>query len=156
MSHEYLLWLCLFAYAVHIFEEKALNWLYWSRNVLGLKTLTWADFYIANGVVIITGICAAMVGWVLPSFALIIPALQLINGVGFHILPTLVQRRFSPGIITAILLFLPISIWSFYGAYQDGILTVQATILSFIFAGLLMASPFIFMQIKDRLHIPSE
>ncbi len=80
-----------------------------------------------------------------------IPALQLINGLGFHIFPTIAQKRFSPGVITAVLLFLPIASWCYYGAYQDGVLTVQNCLLSFLFGGLLMASPFIFLRIKAAL-----
>ncbi|MBA3721874.1 MAG: HXXEE domain-containing protein [Parachlamydiaceae bacterium] len=91
-------------------KKPSLNWKHWSETTLGLITLSWTDFFVANAAVIITGICGGMVGWKLPCFALILPALQLINGIEFHILPTIIQRRFSPGVLTAILLFLPIAI----------------------------------------------
>jgi hypothetical protein len=48
-----------------------------------------------------------MIGWRLPEVSLTFPALALINSLFFHIGPPLVQRRFSPGTITAALLFLP-------------------------------------------------
>ncbi len=151
MGHEYLLWLSLFAYAVHIFEETALDWQHWATKALGLENLIWRDFFVANGTVIVTGVCAAMIGWKLPSFALIIPALQIINAFGFHIFPTIFQKRFSPGVITAVLLFLPIASWCYYGAYQDGVLNMQNTLLSFVFGGLIMASPFIFLKLRPMI-----
>lgn len=153
--HEYLLWISLFAYAFHTYEEVMLNWKKWAETALGLKNLTWADFYVANSAVVVAGVCAAMVGWKLPCFALLLPALQLINGLGFHIFPTLIQKRFSPGVLSATVLFLPIALWNYYGAYQDGVLTIRTTLLSFLFGGILMATPFVFLKLKKVLRIPA-
>lgn len=36
MSHEYVLWIALAAYGLHILEEFELNWRDWARAVLGL------------------------------------------------------------------------------------------------------------------------
>lgn len=109
--HEYLLWISLFAYAIHIFEESTLDWKTWAESTLGLKNLQWTDFYLANAAVVVAGVCAAQVGWQLPAFGLLLPALQLINGLFFHLLPTITYRKFSPGVITSCLLFFPIALW---------------------------------------------
>lgn len=156
MKHEYILWISLFAYAFHIFEEKIFNWKYWAESSSGLKGLTWTDFYVANAAVVVTGLSAAMVGWRLPGFALTLPALQLINGIGFHLLPTLLQRRFSPGVITSTFLFLPVALWAYYGAWADGVLTVVQALLSFVIGAIIMTSPFAFLKIKASLNIPDE
>ncbi len=153
ISHEFILWIALAAYALHVLEEQALGWKHWAESCLGLKGLEWATFYVANAAVMFLGIAAAMVGWKFPVFALVIPALQLINGVFFHIAPTIVQRKFSPGVITATLLFLPISVWAYLGAYRDGVLTPQVLIGSLILGALVMASPLIFLRIKGLLKI---
>lgn len=150
--HEYLLWLTLAAYAAHVLEEGTLDWKTWAVRSLNLPNVEWAIFDMANIAVMFIAIAAAMVGWKLPIFALIIPALMLINGLFFHILPTLLQKTISPGVITAILLFIPISIWVYYGAYQDGKLDALTLIGSLILGGLLMAFPIILLKLRAKLH----
>jgi Protein of unknown function with HXXEE motif len=105
-THAFVLWLMLFAYALHILEEHTLDWLGWARSTLKLD-LSWADFYVTNAIVVVAGICTAMIGRQLPEVSLMFPALALVNALLFHIGPTLVQRRFSPGTITAVFLFCP-------------------------------------------------
>jgi hypothetical protein len=76
---------------------------------------------------------------------------MLINATFFHVLPFLVTKgRFSPGLGTAVPLFYPIAIWSYYGAYLDGVLSNQNLALSFLIGAGLMASPIV--MLKLRLH----
>jgi hypothetical protein len=150
MNHGYVLWIATFAYALHIVEEYTFDWKGWATNVLKLP-VNWAHFAVVNGVVIVLGISCSSVAWSLPAYALSLPALMLINATFFHVLPFLTTKgRFSPGLATAVLLFYPISIWTYYGAYLDGVLSALALILSFIVGALLMASPII--MLKLRLH----
>ena len=149
-THAFVLWLMLFAYALHILEEHTLDWLGWARSTLKLE-LSWADFYVTNAIVVVAGICTAMMGWQLPEVSLMFPALALVNALLFHIGPTLVQRRFSPGTISAVLLFLPVGIWSYYGAYLDGALTIQIGVVSAIGGAVLMAYPIVLLRLKGRL-----
>lgn len=150
--HEHLLWLTLAAYSIHVLEEATLNWKAWAINSLKLANVEWSIFDITNMAVMFIAIASAMVGWKMPAFALIIAALMFINGIFFHILPTFIQRRISPGVITATILLIPISTWIYYGAYQDGVLTWFVGILSFALGGLLMASPIVFLKLRSKLH----
>lgn len=151
MTHEYLLWISLFAYVLHIYEEHSLNWKEWASTTLHLRNLTWNDFYVTNSIVIVGGLCTAMVGWQLPFFALILPALQLINGLFFHIFPTIFLAKFSPGVITSTVLFLPIGIITFWGAHLDHALSGQAIFLTFLCAAILMSLPFVFLKLRSML-----
>ena len=151
--HEYLLWITLAAYAVHVLEEAILDWKKWAIHSLKLTNVNWVYFDIANLAVMFIAISAAMVGWKLPSFGLIIAALMFINGLFFHILPTLLQKKFSPGAITSVLLFMPISLWIYWGAYLDNVLTISTFFFSLLLGGLLMASPIVFMILRERLLI---
>ena len=92
-----------------------------------------------------------MIGWRLPEVSLTFPTLALVNALLFHIGPTVVQRRFSPGTITAVLLFLPVGIWSYYGAYLDGVLTIQIDVVSALGGAVLMAYPIVLLRLKGRL-----
>lgn len=155
MTHEYLLWISLAAYALHIFEEAALDWKGWTdwrMRALGVKSLSWGDFYVANAAVIIGGVCCAMVGWKLPMFSLLFPALQLINGAFFHVLPTLLYRRFSPGLFTACTLFFPIGIWVYWGAWSDGVLNIAVFVGSWLLGFAVMATPFVFLKLRYYLE----
>mgnify|MGYP000697569336 CR=1 FL=1 len=150
--HEYLLWLTMAAYAIHVLEEATLNWKKWAVNSLKLANLEWSIFDIANMAVMFIAIATAMVGWKLPEFALVVAALMFINGLFFHILPTIIQKVISPGVITATILFIPISIWIYYGAYLDGVLTWYVGSVSFILGALLMASPIVFLKLRSKLE----
>jgi hypothetical protein len=149
-GHEFVLWLALFAYGLHVLEEHSLNWQAWAQHALGIP-VSWADFYVTNAIVVVGGICAAMVGWRLPEVSLAFPALALVNAVLFHIGPTVRQRLFSPGLLTAVILFLPVGTCSYYGAYLDGVLSVETVVVSVVGGGLLMAFPLVLFRIKGRL-----
>ncbi len=148
MSHAYILWIAALAYALHVVEEYMFDWKGWAINVLRLP-VDWVVFALVNGVVIVLGISCSSVGWSLPAYALCLPALMMINATFFHVLPFLATKgRFSPGLGTAVLLFYPISLWTFYGAYRDGVLSISTLILSFIIGALLMASPIVMLKLR--------
>jgi len=148
MSHAYILWIATFAYALHVVEEYTFDWKGWATNVLKLP-VNWVHFALVNGVVVVLGISCSQVAWSLPVYSLGLPALMLINATFFHVLPFLATRgRFSPGLGTAVLLFYPIAIWAYYGAYLDGVLTTPTLILSFVVGALLMASPIVMLKLR--------
>ena len=147
MPHDYLLWLAVAFYAAHVLEEFAYDWKSWANQALGLP-VDWTTFYLANAVVIVLGVSCAAVGWRLPAFSLLYPALMVINALFFHITPTVLQRRFSPGLITAVILFLPMSAWLYASAYRDGVLTVPVLLISTLAGALVMAYPVLLLKTK--------
>ncbi|HWB00873.1 MAG TPA: HXXEE domain-containing protein [Pirellulales bacterium] len=149
MSHEYILWIALAAYGIHALEEYELNWRDWARSVLRLP-VEWGSFYVVNALVVVLGVCCAMVGWQKPSFALGFAALMIINATFFHVLPTIVTRVYSPGLATALALFYPVAGWAYYGAQLDGVLSPGTGVVSAIFGALLMAAPIVLLKVKDR------
>ena len=89
-----------------------------------------------------------MVGWRQPAVALIFPAFMLVNAILFHIAPVLATRIFSPGVITAVTLFLPIGGWAYYGAWRDGVLSTGTVIISGVIGFLLMMFPIVLQKTK--------
>jgi hypothetical protein len=148
MTLQTLAWLSMAAYAAHIMEEFTFDWRNWARAVIKLP-VEWSDFYVTNAVVISRGIAQAELAPTLPLAPLMFASLMLINAVFFHILPFVKMRgRFSPGLVTAILLFLPagIAVWREAGVAVDWITVALA-----IFGGAaLMAYPIIMLNLKDR------
>jgi|SRR6185437_13057301 len=143
-------WLATAAYALHIMEEFMLDWRNWARNVLGLP-VDWPQFYVTNALVIVFGIVAAAIAAGSPLLALSFPAVMLINATCFHVLPFLRARgRFSPGLITAVVLFYPVAVACYCRAARDGHLGASTLIGSLLIGAALMACPIVLLLIKDR------
>lgn len=143
-----LIWLCVAAYGLHILEEFALDWRNWARNVLRLPA-EWGDFYVTNALVIVLGVVAAEVAPVWPAVALGFPALMLINATFFHVVPFAVTRgRFSPGLITAVLLFFPLAIATF----RRVMMGAEAIGFAFAVGAVIMGTPILFLRLKVRSY----
>jgi hypothetical protein len=129
ISHDYVLWMLVIAFAFHILEEYRLQWVEWATTALGLHVDT-TSVFLVNALAMAMVFATAMIGWRFPEVSLSSPASLLINGVFFHILPTLVQQRFSPGTITAVVLYLPLTAWVYHCAWRDGVLTRRVIAIS--------------------------
>ena len=110
------------------------------------------DFWPTNGFLIVFGIAAAAVGWRAPAFALSLPAVLLVNTAFFHVLPSLTARRPNPGLFTAVLLYLPISIWAYVAAGDDGVLDAGTLVLSVILGAAGMASVIVVLMLKKSFR----
>ena len=149
MSLTDLMWLATACYALHILEEYQLNWRDWARAVIKLP-VEWSDFYVLNALVVALGIIAANLAASSPALALGFPAVMLVNATFFHVLPTVQTRgRFSPGLITAVVLFYPFGIACYWRAAVDGV-GAGALIGSLVLGAVLMACPIVLLKIKDR------
>lgn len=148
LSFSAMSWLLLLAYAVHMLEEFMLDWRDWAEGVLGLP-VSWPDFYVTNGVVVVLGIGAAELAGELPMVALAFAALMLINATFFHVLPMIVFRgRFSPGAMTAVVLFYPAAGTAFVLAGREGLLSGRVVLGAFFIGALLMAYPVVLLKAR--------
>lgn len=146
MTLTELTWLALAAYGIHILEEFTLDWRNWARNVLKLPA-EWDHFYVTNALVIVLGAVAAQLAATRPVIALGFAALMIINATFFHVLPFVrAQGRFSPGLITAILLFYPLGFACFRVADADP----SEIAAAFLIGAGLMASPVLLLLLKDK------
>jgi len=152
MSLTDLTWLALAAYGLHILEEYTFDWRNWARNVLTLP-VEWDHFYVTNALVVVLGAVAAELAATQPMLALAFPAVMLINATFFHVGPFLVTRgRFSPGLITAVILFYPIGIACFRRVAADGHLDSGTLAGALALGAVLMAAPVVMLKAKDRLY----
>lgn len=119
-TSEWTLWVVAVSCALHVAEEYLTGWQVWARQTLGIVMPT-TRFLAANAVLVAVAFAQARVGWRRPAASLVIPSATLVNAVFFHILPTLVQGRVSPGVYTAVFLYLPFSSWALVGARRDGV-----------------------------------
>jgi hypothetical protein len=148
MKPDYFLWAALAAYALHILEEYNYDWKTWAQKTLKLG-VDWNMFYITNLVIIVFGLCCAEVGWAHPTFGLIFPAWILADAVVGHVIPYVrSKRKFSPGMITGIFLFLPIGIGCFNVAVNIGI-QPKALIIAGVCGILLTFFPVFLLKTKN-------
>lgn len=143
-------WALTVAYSAHILEEYVLDWRSWAHEVSGLD-MKWTEFFIANFAVIILGISCSVVGFTYPLYAYLFVGLALANTVFAHVGTTVVKRKFSPGLITSIFLFIPISIWAYHIAYQKGVLTLSFLLITLLGGFIIMSYPIILQQIKKKI-----
>ncbi|MFT4115363.1 HXXEE domain-containing protein [Bradyrhizobium sp.] len=150
MNLTTLAWLGMASYAIHILEEYMFDWRNWARNALALP-VEWNDFYVTNCIVVALGIAQAMLAETLPIAPLAYAGLMLINAVLFHIVPVIRLRgRFSPGVVTAVLLFLPVGFASYRTALESGKVGVSSAIAAFVIGGLVMAYPIVMLRLKSK------
>jgi Protein of unknown function with HXXEE motif len=134
-TSEWTLWVVAVSCALHPAEEYLTGWQEWARQTLGISMPS-SIFLTANGVFFVAALLLALVGWRRPALSLIIPSATLVNALFFHILPTIVQGRLSPGTYTATLLYLPFSSWALVGAARDGV--PRTAIATAVLAGTLL------------------
>jgi hypothetical protein len=145
-------WLSTAAYAIHVLEEFSFDWRNWARNVLNLP-VEWDMFYVTNSLVMVLGVVAAMVARQLPALALGFAALMLINATFFHVLPFVVKRgRWSPGLITALVLFYPLGIECYRVQERTAELSSRDIWVSVLVGALLMATPIVFLKAKGKAY----
>ena len=140
------LWLLVGACAVHVVEEYVLDWRSWAQGLSGLQ-VTWGRFWLLNAAFLCLACVAAKVGFRRPVVGLALPSLTLINGLFFHIGPTVALGRVSPGVFSATLLYVPISIWLFWRAHKQGRLTCGVAIKAVVLGAAIMALPFVLFSV---------
>jgi hypothetical protein len=149
MNMTTLAWLGMAAYSVHILEEYTLDWRGWSHAVLGLPT-EWNDFYVTNCIVVALGIAQAMLAPTLPLAVLSYAGLEFINGLLMHVFPFVRTRgRFSPGLITSVFCFLPLSITTFWTAWSTSIASIGEIGLGLLIGALTLAFPICMLIVKS-------
>ena len=140
------LWILVGACTVHVAEEYLLDWPSWVGALSGVR-VTWGMFLLLNAGFLILACVAASIGLRQPTIGLALPSLTLINGVFFHIGPTILLGQISPGVFSATLLYVPISTWLFSQARRQGQLTLRNVLAAVVLGGAVMALPFVILRL---------
>jgi hypothetical protein len=150
MTLSTLAWLSMAFYAIHIMEEFTFDWRNWARAVIGLP-VEWSDFYVTNAVVVALGIAQAMLAETLPLAPLSYAGLMLVNAVFFHIIPVIrTKGRFSPGVFTAVVLFIPTAVAVFWSAISSGAADALTAVLGLVIGAVLMAYPVTMLNLRSK------
>jgi hypothetical protein len=151
-AYDHALWVVVAVIGLHMLEEFGLDVTTWAGSLVPFRLLA-SEFYVLNFAYLTFAVASAMVGWRLPAFSLATPATCLVN-VGFmHVLGTLLSGRFSPGLLTGVVLFLPASGYAFWAARRDGVLTRRVVLLAFTGGTLLQLFPIVLLYLRQGLGI---
>ncbi|MFZ5645938.1 MAG: HXXEE domain-containing protein [Bacillota bacterium] len=126
---------------LHVMEEAFFKWPDWVRKMTGFSHIGWLDFTLVNAVMFALGGTGALVRWEYPVFSLANASLVVINGILFHLLPTLKTRVYSPGLVTGIVLYIPAGTWLYIEAFKEGILNSNILIFSILLGCFYMSLP---------------
>lgn len=130
VTEETIFWLVLAVSAIHVVEEYTGGWVRFVNSFHNpIRHTTMGAFYLVNGIFILLCALAALLNASFIIFSLSIAALLFINAL-IHIGGTVKLKRYNPGVITAVLLYLPLSIYSYYLYDQAGLLDSTNLILS--------------------------
>jgi hypothetical protein len=142
---DVLAWLAVAAYALHILEERILDWHSSMRK--SLKFPMDVDHYrtIAR-VFFVLGAIAAVLFVNFPVAARAFAVFLLINTIVFHIWPMIRTQTFSPGSLTAVFLFLPIV----YMTYVVANLPPVGWILPVVIAIVITAFPLLLLEFGKK------
>lgn len=132
---ERLLWLMPAAYAVHIFEEYCFGFVGWVNSTLDGE-FTGPLFLMNNG--LFMAILLSLCLWASRSSSRLSAFLFFCWSSGnlfwnfvFHLGTTALFNRYSPGLVTACLLYYPISFAVAWAGWKDGRLSLAAIAAAF-------------------------
>jgi hypothetical protein len=133
-------WLAVAAYALHIMEERILDWHSSMKKSMKLS-MDVDSYHVIGRVFLVLGAIAAFLVSPAPDLARAFAVFLLINALVFHVWPWISTQKFSPGSVTAIFLFLPIvyATWSVSNLPANGwILPVAIGVAVTVFPVLLL------------------
>lgn len=149
---EYLLIFFCLAITLHNLEEAL--WLpQWSQQPSKFqKAVTSNEFHFA--VLVITALAylvsfyylyfpmSSLAKWMLAGFL----GAMALNAIFPHLIATIVMKRYAPGLLTGILLNVPINSLLLYKMYSNELITLSEIVLSTVIVGLVLVAiiPFLF------------
>lgn len=95
---------------------------------------------VANGLQLLLCLIAVVVGKSVPVFSMSVAGLLFINGLA-HIMGCLRVRGYAPGVITGILLYLPLSVYAYDLFLSAGLLTASELVVTGILGALYQLLP---------------
>ncbi|HLL28114.1 MAG TPA: HXXEE domain-containing protein [Xanthobacteraceae bacterium] len=138
---DVLAWLAVAAYALHIMEERILDWHASMKKSMKLS-MDVDSYHVIGRVFLVLGAIAAFIEPTLPELARAFVVFLVLNALIFHIWPWISSQHFSPGSWTAIILFLPIAYMTFVAAGSNPAVWLWPVVIGV----LVTAFPIVLMQ----------
>lgn len=145
---DWIYWVIFVATIAHVTEEYSLGFLSWFRRALPslapAMTPRWA--FCINALFLMLTLAAAVAPALPIALRLAIPALLILNAL-LHIIFGVKLHNYSPGVVTGVLLYLPLGICAFLLAVRAGVLSTSAALGAVGIALVLHAVPVVSLRI---------
>ena len=140
------------AAVIHVFEEYAYpgGFSDWMRS-LNPRFAPWitARFaVIINGLFLLLCVMGAVVASKSLVFSLSVASLLFFNGL-IHLAGTIRAKRYAPGVISGILLYMPLSLYAFYLSARSGLLSFPGVAISGLLGVLYQAIPMSYLGLSS-------
>jgi hypothetical protein len=135
-GHDYILFIALAAFAIRMAEAYLCGIVQFFKN----KELTASGFFATNTMWLVVVFACAILGWSVPVFSMLVAPLLLLQAL-IHLIHTIKHHQWMPGLLSAVLLYIPIGVALYVEANRDGVLTWMTGILGVVWALLLTILP---------------
>jgi hypothetical protein len=140
---RYLNILILVCAVVHVGEEFFFDWVHWAGQFV--PGVTVAQFVFWNAAFLALCIAGIALPWVV--FRLSLAWLVILN-TWIHLAPSLVFWQYSPGLVSALVLYLPVGVFVYAVAYRRAFATPREILLSVPLGAAWMAVPFVYQAFR--------
>ena len=148
MTFRRLVLLAPAAFLLHVFEE-APRFVAWTRLYPSVfsSTLSNTVFAVTNSVYMLIVVVAVVLCAFRSAVTLGLAVIAfLFSNALFHIAFTVFSGIYSPGTVTAILLYVPLTVGSFYCAYREGLLNGRRALVAVLLGAVVANAPLRIMQ----------
>jgi hypothetical protein len=148
---QWIFWAIFVSCLLHVIEECAFGFLAWARRAVPrlAPAITARRAAIINAIFLLLALLAAALPGLPLALRLAIAALIALNGL-LHLLATIRLRRYSPGVVTGLILCLPLGVLAYVIAARTNAITATAAVLSVLLAIALHAVPLIAALVLAR------
>jgi len=143
---EWIFWAILGAALIHVGEEYLGGWVDWVQS---FAPVTVTQFVIVNAAFVLLCIAGSIVGARSLLFSLSVASLIFINAL-LHLVMTVITKRYSPGVVSAALLYIPLALLAYYLSANSGQLTLFEGVGSGLLGLLWMALPVGFQLLRRQ------
>ena len=147
MEHRTFLIVAVFAVIIHILEEYRFDWVKWANDFI--PGIAFGQFIIVNALFVILCLMAAIVGGGSIVFSSSIFSLLLVNSL-IHITTTIKLGKYSPGLVSAVLIFIPLGLYGYNNLFKQDMITGKEFMISMFVGILWMSFPLIYHLILTR------
>ena len=138
-------WLFVACAGIHVAEEFCFGWMAWVNRFR--DRITRPQFLTFNALFILLcglGLVADSV-----TFTLSLASLFLLNLL-VHLVPTLIFRKYSPGLVSALVLYLPLACTTFTYAIRNGLASPRQLVESIALGAFWLGVPMLYQMARGR------
>jgi hypothetical protein len=106
---------------------------------------------VINGLQLLLCVIAIGVGENAPTFSMSVAGLLCINGL-MHIVGCIKVRGYAPGVITGVLIYMPLSVYAYYAFISSGQLMLNGVIASGVLGLLYQAFPISYLVLARAIR----